>query len=119
MEKNIDVGGKLVPFKATGATPRIYRRLFDRDIFADMSSLTNAIQAGGTLGTVSLELFENIAYCMAKQADASIPDEPDAWLDSFDVLSIYQILPQIFELWNLNQFQLETPKKNNEEQSAS
>lgn len=119
MERTINVDGKEVAFKASGATPRIYRRLFKRDIFADMKSLADAISAGGTLDTVSLELFENVAFCMAKQADETLPEDADEWLDSFDVLSIYQILPQIFELWNLNNAQIETPKKNSEEQSAS
>ena len=52
-----------------------------------------------TLDTFSLELFENIAYIMAKHADASVPDAPEEWLDGFGTFSIYQVLPQIIELW--------------------
>ena len=29
----------------------------------------------------SLEVFENIAYIMAKHADPDIPADPDAWLE--------------------------------------
>ena len=43
----------------------------------------------------SLEMFENIAYIMAKHADPSIPDSPEEWLDNFSTFSIYQILPQL------------------------
>ena len=35
----------------------------------------------------------------------------DDWLDTFDMFSIYEILPQIFELWALNTKQTSTPKK--------
>ena len=54
------------------------------------------------LDLFSLEMFENIAYVMAKHADPSIPDTPEEWLDSFNTFSIYQVLPQIIELWGLN-----------------
>ena len=50
----------------------------------------------------SLEMFENIAYVMAKHANPSIPDTPEECLDGFNTFSIYQVLPQIIELWGLN-----------------
>lgn len=50
----------------------------------------------------SLEMFENIAFIMAKHADPSIPDTPEEWLDNFNTFSIYQVLPQLIELWGLN-----------------
>ena len=31
-----------------------------------------------------------------------IPDTPEDWLDGFNTFSIYQVLPQIIELWGLN-----------------
>ena len=54
------------------------------------------------LDMFSLEMFENIAYIMAKHADPSIPDTPEEWLDEFNTFSIYQVLPKIIELWGLN-----------------
>lgn len=54
------------------------------------------------LDMFSLEMFENIAYTMAKHADPSIPDSPEEWLDEFSTFSIYQVLPKIIELWGLN-----------------
>ena len=44
----------------------------------------------------------NIAYVMAKHAGPSVPDTPEEWLDGFNTFSIYQILPQIIDLWGLN-----------------
>lgn len=50
----------------------------------------------------SLEIFENIAYIMARHADLSIKDDIDEWLENFNTFSIYQVLPQLIELWGLN-----------------
>ena len=60
----------------------------------------------------SLEMFENIAYIMAKHADPAIPDTPEDWLDAFNTFSIYQVLPKIIELWGLN-FQTQVDSKKN------
>lgn len=71
-----------------------------------MSALEKAIgknvEDASTLDTFSLEMFENIAYVMAKHADANIPDTAEEWLDGFNTFSIYQVLPQLIELWGLN-----------------
>ena len=55
-----------------------------------------------SLDLFSLEMFENIAYVMAKHADPSIPDNPEEWLDEFNTFSIYQVLPKLIELWGMN-----------------
>ena len=31
-----------------------------------------------------------------------LPDSPEDWLDGFNTFSIYQILPQLIQLWGLN-----------------
>ena len=46
--------------------------------------------------------FENIAFIMAKHADHAIPDTSEEGLDRFNTFSIYQVLPQLIELWGLN-----------------
>ena len=106
MTKNIEIDGKQVPFKASAAIPRIYRIWFQRDIYRDLAALEKAIgdKDGKTsdLDLFSLEMFENIAYIMAKHADPNVPDTPEEWLDGFNTFSIYQVLPQIIELWGLN-----------------
>lgn len=104
--KKIDIDGKQVPFKASAAIPRIYRIKFNRDIYKDLSALEISIGKGNekesNLDLFSLEMFENIAYVMAKHADPEISDSPEEWLDEFNTFSIYQILPQLIELWGLN-----------------
>ena len=104
--KQVEIDGKQVPFKASAAIPRIYRIKFGRDIYKDLSSLEKAVgdgdAASSNLDLFSLEMFENIAYVMAKHADPSIPDTAEEWLDEFNTFSIYQVLPSIIELWGLN-----------------
>lgn len=111
MEKTINVGGKAVVFKATASTTRRYRQKFQRDLISDMIRLDNEVNSDGDVSIQSLEMFENIVYIMAKQADDSIPSNPDDWFDEFDMFSIYEVLPQIVELWKTNTETIEYPKK--------
>ncbi|MCR5417868.1 MAG: hypothetical protein K6E84_03040 [Lachnospiraceae bacterium] len=102
----IEIDGKKVPFRASAAIPRIYRIKFNRDIYKDLAVLEKAIgerdETASNLDMFSLEMFENIAYIMAKHADPKIPDTPEEWLDDFNTFSIYQVLPKIIELWGIN-----------------
>ena len=104
--KKIEIDGQDVLFKASAAIPRIYRLKFQRDIYKDLRVLEQSIGDGdeehSNLDVFSLEMFENIAYTMAKHADLEIPNEVEEWLDRFNTFSIYQVLPQLIELWGLN-----------------
>ena len=106
MIKNIEIDGRQVAFKASAAIPRIYRMKFQRDIYKDLKALEKSIgnnsKESSNLDMFSLEMFENIAFVMAKHADASIPNTPEEWLDGFNTFSIYQVLPKLIELWGLN-----------------
>ena len=81
IKKNITIDGIEVPFKASAAVPRLYRLKFRRDIYKDFASLKTEVTEGdenkSEIGIESLEVFENIAYIMAKHADPSIPDSPE------------------------------------------
>jgi flavorubredoxin len=50
----------------------------------------------------TVELLEDIAYMMAKHADPEVPDTVEEWLEQFEVLSIYSIIPIIPDLWYAN-----------------
>ena len=97
--------------------PRLYRIKFQRDIYKDFAALQTSVQEGdeeeSTLDIESLEVFENIAYIMAKHADPeNVPDNPDDWLEQFNTFSIYEVLPQLIELWGLNTATQIKSKKN-------
>ena len=106
IQKNITIDGNDVPFKASAAVPRLYRLKFRRDIYQDFAALQKSVgentEKSSALDIESLEVFENIAYIMAKHADAAIPASPDEWLEQFNTFSIYEILPQLIDLWGLN-----------------
>ncbi len=106
LTKTIEIDGQQVTFRASAAIPRLYRIKFQRDIYKDLAALENAVgkndEDKSNLDMFSLELFENIAYIMAKHADKSVPDTPEEWLDAFGTFSIYKVLPEIIELWGLN-----------------
>jgi len=104
IKKNITIDGIEVPFKASATVPRLYRAKFRKDIFKDFAALKDSVdesdEENSGLGIESLEVFENIAWTMAKHADPeNVPDNPDDWLEQFNTFSIYEILPQLFELW--------------------
>lgn len=114
--KDIEIDGKNVKFRASATVPRLYRRFFNRDIFIDMQKLANqqekAEKNNKKFEIEDLEMFENVAFVMAKHADPKQPDNPDEWLEQFDTFSIYVVLPQILELWRLdNVTTIENKKK--------
>ena len=107
IKRTITIDGMEVPFKASASLPRLYRAKFRKDIFKDFSALKDSVdesdEKNSGLGIESLEVFENIAWTMAKHADPqNVPDNPDDWLEQFNTFSIYEVLPQLFELWGLN-----------------
>ena len=117
IKKNIVIDGREIPFKASAAVPRLYRLKFGRDIYKDFASLQTNVEEEDAeksgLDIESLEVFENIAFIMAKHADPdNVPDSPDDFLEQFNTLSIYEILPQLIELWGLNTATQIESKKN-------
>ena len=106
LSKTIKIGEQEVAFRSSATIPRLYRAKFKRDIFKDLSKLESSYkdnsQAGSSFAIKDLEIFENVAYIMAYHADNSIPDNIDDWLDQFEMFSIYEVLPEILELWGTN-----------------
>ena len=115
--KKIEIDGKPVEFKASAAIPRIYRNRFGRDIYKDLMALNDAIkdqdEETSTLDGFSLEMFEDLAFVMYAAAHPEEKyDSPDEWLDNFDTFSIYQILPELIDLWGMN-IQTNVPVRKN------
>lgn len=113
IEKTVKIGGKDVKFRSSATIPRLYRIKFKRDIFQDLSKLEKSYKTKSTGFEIDdLEIFENVAYIMAYHADNSIPASIDEWLDEFEMFSIYEVLPEILELWGANlQTQVQSKKK--------
>ena len=114
-QKTVKVGDRDVTFRSSAAIPRLYRIKFKRDIFKDLSKLEKSYRNAGNndgFEIEDLEIFENVAYIMALHADPSIPNTIDEWLDQFEMFSIYEVLPEILELWGDNLFTDVSAKKN-------
>ena len=58
-----------------------------------------------------LELFEDLAYCMAKYADPTQPDTIEEWLDQFETLDIYEVYPELLMLWGADNQTTTSAKK--------
>ena len=138
MDKLLMIDGKEVGFRATALTPRLYRHKIGRDIIRDLNQLKRSYQKAAVmrqtahpgenasaeelaayeeavqdaqLSIMDLEIFENAAFIMARQYDPTVPDTPEEWLEGFGTFSIYEILPEILQLWQLNQQTTSTSKK--------
>jgi len=117
LEKTVTIGDKEVRFRSSATIPRLYRMKFKRDIFKDLTKLEQSYkdkggEEGSSMEIEDLEIFENVAYIMAFHADNSIPGTIDEWLDQFEMFSVYQVLPEILELWGTNLITDVESKKN-------
>lgn len=132
MRKDINIGNITCHFKSSAAVPRMYRLLFGKDLFKDMSKLASELEESerkekerkemleaegkayyksSTLPISSLETFENIAFVMNKHGDPSQPSDIDEWLEQFETFDVYEILPQLLAMWQKENQQFSTPKK--------
>ena len=117
LKKTVNIGGREVTFKSSAAIPRMYRIKFGRDIFKDLTKLEKSYKdkddGSKEMEIEDLEIFENVAYIMALHADPeNTPNDIGEWLDQFEMFSIYEILPEILELWGSNLFTDVSAKKN-------
>lgn len=131
MERIAKIGNKNVKLKTSAALPRLYRMIFNRDIFSDMENMQNvfiAITDAGKDGQLpSLEkqntaitTVENLFFTMAKLADPSISDDIVKWLDGFDEPSVLidaDLIVLLLELWN-NETITTAEEKKKKEQST-
>lgn len=117
MTTTVMIDGRAIAFRATAAVPRLYRLKFRRDIMRDMQEIDKAVKKSEdgeeAIPPHLLEVFENMAFIMAKHADPTVRENTvEDWLDGFETFSIYEVFPQIFELWQLNTETLSSAKKN-------
>lgn len=125
MRKILTISGIECNFKSSAAIPRMYRLKFGRDVFVDLQKLKKQVEISeklkketgedsSSLPIDSLEIFENIAFLMHKHGDPTQPSEIDEWLEQFETFSIYKVLPEILEMWGLENKQMSVSKKETE-----
>lgn len=119
MQKIIEIEeGRSVNFKASAFSPIMYNRLFPgRDFLGDMDDLKKSHDDKEDKFTMNdYELFSRVAYLFAYQGLAPSPRQtkeqieflekyPNVWdwIDTFNTFSIYEILPEIMDLWYKNE----------------
>lgn len=116
MDRTVEIDDRQVKFRATARTPRLYRALIGRDMISDMNKLMKAYErkkdSDEDLDIIDLQIFEDVAYIMARHADPDMQEKTaDDWLDTFNMFSVYAILPHILELWAMNTRQTSQSKK--------
>lgn len=104
MIKTITLDGKQMTMKASAKVPRIYRTTFNRDMLIDMQELIEGynakMQKNTNLPPEILTIFENVAWVFLKEGGEQVGNSPDEWLENLDgMFSIYEVLPEIVELW--------------------
>lgn len=102
MEKIINISGRDVPFKSTGAFLLRYKAQFGRDalgVLLKMEKTMKPLMEGNNeaIETLDLTSFLEIIWTLAKTADSTIPP-PMEWLDTFDEFPLADIIPELQDL---------------------
>lgn len=101
MEKIINIDGKDVKLKSTGAYLLRYKAQFKRDAVKDLMKLYESFDEETEeltdYNALDMEMFYNMIWTLAKTADSNIPP-PLEWLDTFSVFPLNDILPVAMEL---------------------
>lgn len=109
MEKILNIDGRQVKFKSTGAFLLRYKAQFHRDALKDIYRLDEATEdvedevTGEIKKTIKdidkldLEVFYNLVWILAKTADPAIPPPMD-WLDEFSEFPLLEIIPEIIDM---------------------
>ena len=103
MTKKVKYRVKTIELTANALLPRKYRSVFGRDLVTDMQKM-----AKDNADTTSLE---NLLWIMLRDAGEDVGDNVEEWLESMEMLDVYQILPDVLDLWIANQHTTSTPKK--------
>lgn len=100
MEKVLNIDGRQVKFKSTGAFLLKYKAQFHRDALQDIFKLQGAVDADNKITNIEaldLEVFYNLVWTLAKTADPNI-QPPMEWLDSFSEFPLLDIIPDVTDM---------------------
>lgn len=109
MEKILNIDGRQVKLKSTGAFLLRYKAQFHRDALKDIYKLDKAIIETGkdeegkkkyeitNIDAFDLEVFYNLIWVLAKTANPEI-EEPLEWLDTFSEFPLMDIIPEVIDL---------------------
>lgn len=122
MRKKIVIEGEARTLDANALLPRQYRKEFGRDVIVDMKKLLGGIQLTAdalkrarkdpdglaaelladpeALDELDVSVVENLAWLMLRAGGEDVGDSVEDWLASLqDFMTIYNIMPEIVDLW--------------------
>lgn len=101
MEKVLNIDGRQVKFKSTGALLLKYKAQFNKDALQDIFKLVNNVDKKTgelkNLEGLDLDVFYGLTWALAKTADPTIPP-PIEWLDTFSEFPLMDILPETMDM---------------------
>lgn len=96
----VTVGNREINMVATADTPRMYRMMFNRDIFKDLRKLDKAV-SDDNIGDEEMQILENIAYIFAVEGEG-LKEPIDKWLKSFSFFDFYRSIGSIIDVFTTN-----------------
>lgn len=99
MIKTVTIAGIPVELKATGSTLLKYRNWFGRDLIDDFKAVTKEFASDGSVSGEAFDIVAKLTYTMAKQADKSIPNDLEEWLDQFETFPISDFAADVVTFW--------------------
>lgn len=123
MEKIVSVGEKKVVLRATAALPRVYRSIFGRDVFKDITPMleryqkidpekTDDLSMVNQIGDYDMETLENLTFAMAWMGMPDVQKmEPLEWFDSFSSPELAVMEQEAFTLWVMDNYTIDEAKK--------
>jgi hypothetical protein len=101
VEKILNIDGRQVKFKSTGALLLKYKAQFHKDALQDIFKLYSMVDKETSqlksLEGLDIEVFYNLTWTLAKTADPQLPP-PIEWLDSFSEFPLMDILPELMDM---------------------
>ena len=109
MYKEVKIGEKAVPLKATASTLIRYRQIFGRDLLKTIGTDENEVDAN---------IIQELAYVMAMAADGADMMKLNEntfidWLDEFESFDIINpdTATEIIDVWNASKLTASESKK--------
>lgn len=112
MERIANIGEYKIGLSVSAGTVREYRSVFGRDIITDIGNVEKEFFEKNDISTESQKVIENVAWVMAKEYDEDIPDISE-WLGQFDPFFVFQIIPHVISMWQMNVLSITKSKKKN------
>lgn len=110
MKGTVKIGDKNVEMFANALTPVLYKRIFHKDFLLESQKKD-----------MDMTIFQELAFVMAKQANATSAkelmnelgiDDYYEWLGNFEAMEIMEKVNEIFALYHSQAKSTSTSKKN-------